>query len=90
MGIVTELQVKLLPIPEKAQVVMVGFDNVQQAGDSVGGIISSGIIPAGLEMMDFHAISAAEDFAKAVKRLKHYCYVKWTVQPRKCRNILKR
>jgi glycolate oxidase len=65
LGIVTEVQVKLLPIPEKAQVVMAGFDNVQQAGDSVGGIIASGIIPAGLEMMDAYAISAAEDFAKA-------------------------
>lgn len=65
LGVITEIQVKLLPIPEKARVVMVGFDNVQQAGDSVGGIIASGIIPAGLEMMDSYAISAAEDFAKA-------------------------
>ncbi|WP_293264829.1 FAD-linked oxidase C-terminal domain-containing protein [Neptunomonas sp.] len=65
LGVVTEIQVKLLPIPEKARVVMAGFDNVQQAGDSVGGIIASGIIPAGLEMMDSYAISAAEDFAKA-------------------------
>ncbi|WP_028469500.1 FAD-linked oxidase C-terminal domain-containing protein [Neptunomonas japonica] len=65
LGVITEIQVKLLPIPEKARVVMAGFDNVQQAGDSVGGIIASGIIPAGLEMMDSYAISAAEDFAKA-------------------------
>ncbi|WP_020680433.1 FAD-linked oxidase C-terminal domain-containing protein [Marinobacterium rhizophilum] len=65
LGIVTEVTVKLLPQPEKAQVVMAAFDSVQQAGDAVGGIISRGIIPAGLEMMDTHAIRAAEDFAKA-------------------------
>lgn len=65
LGVITEIQVKLLPIPEKAQVVMAAFDTVQQAGDAVGGIISNGIIPAGLEMMDTHAIQAAEDFAKA-------------------------
>ncbi|MEH6473343.1 MAG: FAD-linked oxidase C-terminal domain-containing protein [Halopseudomonas sp.] len=65
LGVVTEITVKLLPSPEKAQVVMAGFDNVQQAGDAVGGIISRGIIPAGLEMMDGYAISAAEDFAHA-------------------------
>jgi len=65
LGIITEIQVKLLPIPEKARVVMAAFDNVQQAGDSVGGIIGQGIIPAGLEMMDAYAICAAEDFAKA-------------------------
>ncbi len=65
LGIVTEVTVKLLPTPEKAQVVMAAFDNVKQAGDSVGGIIAQGIIPAGLEMMDSYAISAAEDFAQA-------------------------
>ncbi len=65
LGVITEIQVKLFPIPEKAQVVMAAFDTVQQAGDAVGGIISNGIIPAGLEMMDTHAIQAAEDFAKA-------------------------
>ena len=63
LGIVTEVTVKLLPVPEKAQVLMAGFDNVQQAGDAVGAIIAEGIIPAGLEMMDSLAIKAAEDFA---------------------------
>ncbi|WP_166257890.1 FAD-linked oxidase C-terminal domain-containing protein [Marinobacter salicampi] len=65
LGIITEVQVKLLPKPEKAQVVMAGFDSVQNAGDAVGGIIAHGIIPGGLEMMDGFAISAAEDFAQA-------------------------
>ncbi|MGO1503042.1 MAG: FAD-binding protein, partial [Marinobacter sp.] len=65
LGVVTEVKVKLLPKPEVAQVVMAGFDSVQKAGDAVGGIISHGIIPGGLEMMDGHAIVAADDFAGA-------------------------
>ncbi len=65
LGIVTEVIVKLLPTPERAQVVMAGFDSVQKAGDAVGGIIAHGIIPGGLEMMDSHAIVAADDFAQA-------------------------
>lgn len=65
LGVVTEVKVKLLPVPERARVVMAGFDSVQNAGDAVGGVIANGIIPGGLEMMDSHAISAAEDFAKA-------------------------
>ncbi|WP_165856350.1 FAD-linked oxidase C-terminal domain-containing protein [Marinobacter sp. JSM 1782161] len=65
LGIVTEVKVKLLPKPEKAQVVMAGFDSIQNAGDAVGGVIAQGIIPGGLEMMDGYAISAAEDFAHA-------------------------
>ncbi|MEQ5834982.1 FAD-linked oxidase C-terminal domain-containing protein [Marinobacter sp. NFXS9] len=65
LGIVTEVKVKLLPKPEQAQVVMAGFDSVQNAGDAVGGVIAHGIIPGGLEMMDGFAIVAAEDFAQA-------------------------
>ncbi|AMN49609.1 FAD-linked oxidase C-terminal domain-containing protein [Psychrobacter sp. P2G3] len=65
LGIVTEVMVKLLPSPEKAQVIMACFDNVQTAGDAVGEIIAKGIIPAGLEMMDSYAIIAAEAFAQA-------------------------
>lgn len=65
LGIVTEITVRLLPLPELAQVVMAGFDSVNAAGDAVGAIIAAGIIPAGLEMMDRLAIQAAEDFAHA-------------------------
>ncbi len=65
LGVVTEVRVKLLPKPERAQVVVAGFDSVPKAGDAVGEIIAKGIIPGGLEMMDGFAIKAAEDFAKA-------------------------
>lgn len=65
LGVITEVTVKLLPRPEKAQVIMAAFDNVQTAGDAVGGVIAKGIIPAGLEMMDSPAIIAAEAFAHA-------------------------
>jgi glycolate oxidase len=65
LGVVVEVTVRLLPIPEKARLVMAGFDSVTAAGDAVGAVIGAGIIPAGLEMMDRLAIRAAEDFAGA-------------------------
>lgn len=65
LGIIVDITVKLLPTPEKAQVLLAAFDNVLDAGKSVGDIIAKGIIPAGLEMMDKLAINAAEDFAHA-------------------------
>ena len=65
LGVVTEVTVKLLPCPQAARVVMASFDDVQKAGDAVSRIISEGIIPAGLEMMDQLAIVAAEDFVHA-------------------------
>ncbi len=65
LGVMTEVTVKLLPKPERAQVLMAGFDDIEKAGAAVTAIISAGIIPAGLEMMDKLAIQAAEDFVHA-------------------------
>ena len=65
LGVIVEVTVKLLAKPERAQVVLAAFNDVAQAGAAVGAIISAGIIPAGLEMMDRLAIQAAEDFAHA-------------------------
>src|SRR3569623_1517793 len=65
LGIIVEVTVKLLPLPERAQVVLAAFDDVVKAGAAVGEIIAAGIIPAGLEMMDRLAIQAAEDFVRA-------------------------
>ena len=65
LGVVTEVTVRLLPAPDLARVVLAAFDNVQNAGDAVGAVISAGVIPGGLEMMDGPAIRAAEDFAQA-------------------------
>jgi glycolate oxidase len=65
LGVVVEVTVRLLPLPERAQVVLAAFDDVEKAGTAVGEIIAAGIIPAGLEMMDGPAIQAAEDFVHA-------------------------
>lgn len=65
LGIVVEVLVKLTVKPETVQVLMAAFDAVNDAGDAVATIISKGIIPAGLEMMDNPAIRAAEDFIHA-------------------------
>ena len=65
MGMVVEATVRLLPVPECARVVMGIFESVQDAGDSVAAVIASGIIPAGIEMMDNPAIRAAEAFVNA-------------------------
>lgn len=65
LGIVVEVTVKLTVKPQTVQVLMADFPEVVAAGEAVAAIISSGIIPAGLEMMDNPAIRAAEAFAKA-------------------------
>ena len=65
LGVIVEVTVRLLPVPERAQVILAAFDAVEAAGEAVAAIISAGILPAGLEMMDTLAIRAAEDFVHA-------------------------
>ncbi|SEA77231.1 glycolate oxidase [Thiothrix caldifontis] len=65
LGVVVEVLVRLTVKPDTVQVLMADFAAVNDAGDAVAAIISKGIIPAGLEMMDNPAIRAAEDFIHA-------------------------
>ena len=65
LGIVTEVTVKLMPRPEKAQVVLAAFDDIRKAGNAVADVIAAGIIPAGMEMMDRITTHAVEEFVHA-------------------------
>ena len=62
LGVITEVLVRLLPVPETAQVVLAGFSSIERAAAAVGAIIAAGIIPAGLEMMDRLSVEAVEAF----------------------------
>ena len=65
LGVIVEAQVRLLPKPACARVLLAAFDDVPKAGAAVAAIIAAGIVPAGLEMMDRLAIRAAEDYVHA-------------------------
>jgi glycolate oxidase len=63
LGVVVEVTVRLLPVPRRVELLLAAFDSVSRCADAVGALIASGIVPAGLEMMDAPAIRAAEAFA---------------------------
>jgi glycolate oxidase len=65
LGVVTEVTVRILQRPETARAVLVGFPSNETAGQCVADIISAGIIPGGMEMMDRPAIHAVEEFVHA-------------------------
>jgi glycolate oxidase len=65
LGIVTEVTVRILRKPETARALLIGFPTSEDGGRCVADIISAGIIPGGMEMMDRPAIHAAEDFVHA-------------------------
>lgn len=61
LGIVTEVTLRILKAPEAVQVILADFNSVEAAGETVSDIISAGIIPAGMEMMDNFSLNAVED-----------------------------
>jgi len=65
LGVITEVTVRILQKPETARALLIGFPSSEAAGDCVARIIGAGIIPGGMEMMDRHAIQAAEEFCHA-------------------------
>ena len=65
LGVITEDTVRILQKPETARALMVGFAQVEAAGECVANIIGAGIIPGGMEMMDRLAVEAAEAFVHA-------------------------
>ncbi|MCP4078585.1 MAG: FAD-binding protein [Gammaproteobacteria bacterium] len=65
LGIIVEITLKLIPVPPATQVVLAVFHSMVDGGKSVSDIISSGIIPAGLEMMDKVTIDAVESYMQA-------------------------
>jgi glycolate oxidase len=65
LGIVTEATVRILPAPEGARPMLLGFNSSEAAGRCVSAIIGAGIIPVAIEFMDKPAIKVCEAFAKA-------------------------
>jgi len=58
LGIVTEVVVRILRIPEATRTIFATFPSTDEAGAAVSAIISSGIVPAAIEMCDALAIEA--------------------------------
>ena len=65
LGVVTEATLRILPRPEGARPVLIGFDSPEVAGKCVANIIRSGVLPVAIEYMDEPCLRAVEAFAKA-------------------------
>ena len=65
LGVVTEATLRILPKPEGARPVLIGFDDNAVAGACVSDIIKAGVLPVAIEFMDRLCIETSEAFAKA-------------------------
>jgi glycolate oxidase len=59
-GVVTEVTARLVRQPAAIRTLLAVFDSVDDATNTVSGIIAAGIVPAALEMMDRLIIQAVE------------------------------
>jgi glycolate oxidase len=60
LGVVTEVTVRLLSLPEAVRTTLALFGSVEAASEAVSGLIGRGLVPSALEMMDRLALSAIE------------------------------
>ncbi|MCA0203816.1 MAG: FAD-binding protein [Proteobacteria bacterium] len=65
LGVVTEATLRILPKPEGARPVLIGFTANEIAGACVSDIIKAGVLPVAIEFMDRPCIRATEAFAHA-------------------------
>ncbi|WP_370287102.1 FAD-linked oxidase C-terminal domain-containing protein [Pseudooceanicola nanhaiensis] len=65
LGVVTEAVLRILPKPEGARPVLMGFASNEVAGACVRDIIEAGVLPVAIEFMDRPCIRATEAFAGA-------------------------
>jgi len=60
LGLVTQITVKLTPLPPGVKTFLAVYDSVEKCSNTVSSIIRRGVVPAALEMMDHLMIGAVE------------------------------
>ena len=65
LGVATLAVLKLSRLPQSVKTMLAAFPSLKEACDAVSNVISRGIIPAALEMMDRRMIRAVEAATKA-------------------------
>ena len=65
LGVVSEIILKLIPLPAARKAMLATFGNVAQASETVAAIIANRIVPATLEFLDNFTIRTVEDYSHA-------------------------
>src|SRR6476469_8715169 len=65
LGIATEITVRVMPSPESVRTLVAFFGSPAEAGQAVSDIVSAGVVPGAIEMMDRLTIDASEQMAHA-------------------------
>jgi len=60
LGICTKITLRVIPVPEATKTMVAFFRTTSEAGETVSEIVSGGVVPGAIEMMDTLTIQAAE------------------------------
>jgi glycolate oxidase len=65
LGIATKITLRIVPTPETTRTLVAYYTSTDHAGQTVSDIVSAGIVPGAIEMMDKLAIEACENATRA-------------------------
>ena len=65
LGIATRIAVRITPTAPAVRTLLLAFDSVEDAANTVSGVIAAGIVPAAMEVMDRAITVAVENFVHA-------------------------
>ena len=65
LGIATRIAVRMTPTPPAVRTLLLAFDSIEDAANTVSGVIAAGIVPAAMEVMDQAITVAVENFVHA-------------------------
>jgi len=60
LGVCTKITLRVIPVPEAIKTMVAFFATTSEAGETVSEIVSGGVVPGAIEMMDTLTIQAAE------------------------------
>lgn len=63
LAVITELTVRLLPLPEAVRTMAVFFDSMEKAAKTVSQVMRSGIVPRTVEYLDRAALDCVKSYA---------------------------
>ena len=86
LGIITKARLKIHPLPETKAILVATFDRIEDAGRTAVTVLSSGVMPAAMEIMDGSAIDAVKKIDPTLGRARTSrpcCCSRWTATKRR-------
>ena len=64
LGIVTQIVLKLIPLPKYDLLMLVPFKNLEKASEAVSAIFRAGFVPSALELVEVEALKIVSDYVQ--------------------------